>query len=74
MLESSLSDYSDAYFFVKGTITSIKRGENQVARLADERDKDVIFKNCTPSTDCISITNNIQSTQYKKLGCFEADI
>ena len=74
MLKSSLSDYSDAYFFVKGTITSIKRGENQVARLADERDKDVIFKNCTPSTDCISVTNNIQYTQYKKLGCFEADI
>ena len=51
MLKSSLCDYSDAYIFVKGTITIAGAGDNAAARQADERDKGVIFKNCAPSTN-----------------------
>ena len=49
MLKSSLRDYSDSYILVKGTIS--------VAALAAggaNNDKEVIFKNCAPFTDCIS--------------------
>ena len=33
-------------------------GDNAGARQTDERDKEVIFKNCTPFTNCISEINN----------------
>ena len=45
MLESSLCDYSDAYIRVKRTITINGRGADAAARLADERDNGVSFKN-----------------------------
>ena len=51
MLRSSLCDYSDAYILVKGTITV-----NNIAAAgadANNTDKKVIFKNCTPFTNCI---------------------
>ena len=54
MLKSDLCDYADAYIFVKGTIKITGAGNNDGARQADERDKGVIFKNCTPFTKCIS--------------------
>ena len=54
MLKSSLCDYSDAYVLVKGTITIKGIGADVAARRADERDKDVAFKNCTPFINCIS--------------------
>ena len=47
-LKSSLCNYSDAYFLVKGKIMIISAGDNAGARGADERDKGVTFKNCTP--------------------------
>ena len=65
MLKSSLCDYSDAYIFVKGTITIAGAGDNAAARQADERDKGVIFKNCAPSTNCISEINNTQVDNAK---------
>ena len=52
MLKSSLCDYSDACILVKGTIPIT--GADAAARQADERDKGVAFKNCTPFANCIS--------------------
>ena len=56
MLKSSICDYSDAYFLVKGTITV----NNAAAAGADanKTDKKIIFKNCVPFTNCISEINN----------------
>ena len=49
MLRSSLCDYSDSYILVSGTITvtpSAAGGRNNNIQL--------VFKNCTPFTNCIS--------------------
>ena len=53
MLKSSLCDYSDAYIHVRGTITV----NNTAAADADanKTNKKVIFKNCAPFTNCISL-------------------
>ena len=58
MLRSSLCDYSDAYILVKGNITV----NNTAGAGADANNtnKKVIFKNCTPFTSCISKINNTQ--------------
>ena len=67
MLRSNLYDYADSCILVKGTITitgsavpPALRTEAQLlaARQADERDKEVTFKNCAPFTKCISRINN----------------
>ena len=55
MLRSSLCDYSDAYILLKGTITVLNTG---TAAEPNNRNKEVIFKNCAPFTDCISEINN----------------
>ena len=60
MLKSSLCDYSDAYIWVKGTITMTGVGDDAAARQADERDKGVVFKNGVPFTNCIGEINNTQ--------------
>ena len=65
MLKSLLRDYSDAYILVKGTIT--------VARVPapsapDNVGKEVVFRNCTPCTDCISEINNTQIDNSKDNG------
>ena len=67
MLKSSLCDYSDAYIFVKGKITIIRRRADAAARHADERDKGVAFKNCAPFTNCISEINNTQVDNAKDI-------
>ena len=67
MLKSSLCDYSDAYILVKGTITINGRGADDAARLADERDKGVLIKNCTPFINCISEINNTQIGNAKDI-------
>ena len=58
MLRSNLCDYADSYILVKGTITITGAGANAGEIKADERDKGVTFKNCTPFTKCISRINN----------------
>ena len=58
MLRSNLCDYADAYIFGKGTITITGSGADAAARLADEREKGVTFKNCAPFTKCIRRINN----------------
>ena len=65
MLKSNLCDYSDAYILVKGTITITGAGADAAARQADERDKEVVFKNCAPFTNCISEINNTQVDNAK---------
>ena len=58
MARSNLYGYADAYIHVKGTITITGAGDDAAARKADERDKGVTFKNCTPFTKCINRINN----------------
>ena len=58
MLRSNLCDYADSYILVKGTITTTGAGDDAAARQADERDKGVTFKNCSPFIKCISRINN----------------
>ena len=58
MLRSNLCDYADSYILVKGTIPITGAGDDAAARRADERNKEVTFKNCAPFTKCISIINN----------------
>ena len=69
ILKSSLCDYGDAYILVKGTATITKHvglpaGRTAVqiktSREKDKRNREVIFKNCVPSTDCISEINNTE--------------
>ena len=67
MLKSNICDYSDAYILVKGTITITGAGADAAARPADERDKEVIFKNCAPFTNCISEINNTQVDNAKDI-------
>ena len=55
---SNLCAYSDAYITVKGTITITGAGDDNAAKQLDEKNKDVIFKNCAPFTKCISRINN----------------
>ena len=50
MLKSNLCDYADACILVNGTITVTGAGADDAKKQLDERNKDVIFKNCTPFT------------------------
>ena len=52
MLRSSLCEYAN--ILVKGTITITGAGNDDAAKRLDERNKDVVFKNCAPFTKCIS--------------------
>ena len=53
MSGSSLCNYSDAYIVVNGTITvTVKPPDaTEQNKQTDERDKEVIFKNCGPFND-----------------------
>ena len=53
MLRSSLCDYSDPYILVKGNISVYNTAANNI-------NKENIFKNCAPFTNCIGKINNIQ--------------
>ena len=67
MLTSSLCDYSDAFILVKGTITITGAGADATARQADERNKGVIFKNCTPFVNCKTEINNVEIDNGKDI-------
>ena len=58
LVRSNLCDYGDAYILVNGRITITGAGYDGAARIADERDKGVTFRNCVPFTKCISRINN----------------
>ena len=65
MLSSNLCNYVDAYILVNGTITITGAGADAAARQADERDKGVTSKNCTPFIKCISGINNTEIDNAK---------
>ena len=67
MQKSSLCNYSGAYIIVKGTITITGAEADAAARNADERNKQVTFKNCALCTYCISEVNNTQVDNVKDL-------
>ena len=60
MLKSSLCDYGDAYILVKGKMTITGAGAYAAARQADEREKNVAFKNSSPFTPCKSEINHVE--------------
>ena len=58
MLRSNLCDYSDAYIFVKGTITVTSPEVNNNAKnIRDKRNRPVILKNNAPFFSCITRIN-----------------
>ena len=63
MLKSSLSDYSDAYILVSGTITIRNTGTAANPNTI----KNIIIKNCAPFTDCISEINYTQINNAKDI-------
>ena len=64
MLSSGWHDYSKAYILVKGTITILNTASADA--VANNTNKNVLFKNCEPFTSCISRINNthIDDAQY----------
>ena len=54
-------------FLVKGKITITGEGDDTAARQADKRNKEVVFKNYAPFSDCISEINNTQVDNAKDL-------
>ena len=67
MLTPSLCDYNYSYILVKVIITIAGRESEAAAIQAHEWNKGVIFKNCTPFTDCISAITNTQINNAKDL-------
>ena len=65
MLRSSLCEYAN--ILVKGTITITGAGNDDAAKRSDERNKDVVFKNCAPFTNCISRINNANLDNAKDI-------
>ena len=65
ILKSSLCDYSDAYILAKGTISVNSTAAAGAA--VNNINKEVIFKNCAPFTNCISEINNTQIDNVKDI-------
>ena len=63
MLKSSLCDHSDAYILVKWTISI----SEQVGHNRNNNNKELVFRNCTPFTDCMSEINNTQIDNAKDI-------
>ena len=64
MIWTNLCHYSDGYIFVSATITITGSvdddDDDDGAEIADERNKEIIFENRGPFSDCISNINNTQ--------------
>ena len=67
MLKSILCDCSDIYILVNGTITLIRAGADATAQQGDERNKQVLSKNCAAFTGCISKINSRLTHNAKDL-------
>ena len=65
MLRSSLYDYSDAYILALETITIAPVPPPPANR--NNNDKELVFKNCAPFTDCISEINSAQIDNAKDI-------
>ena len=64
-IRSSLCDYSDAYILVKGT--TIVPNMAAAGAAVNNTNKNVIFKNFDPFTDCITEINNTQVDDAQKI-------
>ena len=53
------------YILLKETMTIISAGADETARDVDERNKQVISKNCAPFTNCINEIDNTQIDNAK---------
>lgn len=60
MLKSNLSDYNDVNILLKETITMAGAGAHAVTPWSDERNEQVILKNCGPFINCVSQIHNTQ--------------
>ena len=60
-----ITSYSDTYILVKGTITVALVPPPAVN--PNNNDKEVVFKNCAPFTDCISEINHTQIDNAKDI-------
>ena len=67
ILKSSLCNYSDAYIPVKEIITVDEAGWTPTAVQVDGNNKQAIYKNCVPFTDCIAEINNTKVGNMKDL-------
>ena len=64
MLRSRLCDYSNAYILVSATITVPNTAAPEAVA---KNKKNIITKNCTPFTNCLSKINNIQIDNAKDI-------
>ena len=64
MLKSSFCNYSDAYMAVKGTIKVPNTGTTAAQ---NNRNKEVVFKDCAPFTDCTCKINSTQIDNAKDI-------
>ena len=60
-----MCDYSDAYILAGGTIIITRTGNDHAVTRLDERNNEVIFKNCISFADCINEINNTQIDHAK---------
>ena len=60
-------DYRDEYILVQGTRTITGAGVDAGAKVTDRNNNQVLFKNYTPFTDCMSQTNTTQVDNAKGL-------
>ena len=67
MLKSILFDYSNAYIIVEGKITFTGAGADAAARETDERNKEVVFKNCARFINRKSEVNNAEIDNAKDI-------
>ena len=65
MLRLRLCNYSDAYILVKRTITIAP--VPPPAAEPNNNNKEVVFKNFAPFTDCINEINNTQWCKYSNV-------
>ena len=65
MLNWSLCDYSDAYILVMGTISVVEAGADDAGEAANRNNKQAIFKNCAPFTDCTTGVKNTEVDNAK---------
>ena len=61
---SSSCDHTEAYIFIKGTITVSDTGTGTTP---NNGNKKVIFKNCAPFSECISEINNTEIDLAKEI-------
>ena len=57
-IRSNLCDHSKAYIYAKGTITV---QNTEAATASNNINQKIIFKNCSPFTNCIGKTNYTQT-------------